>query len=89
MERGGFDAIRAEAESTTRHGRIGIGLDEILRHNADKGGANQLGPNLWGMIGEPIGQGRGFAFSDALAKKGGTWAWDNLSEWLTSPRNFA
>src|SRR5438309_3428073 len=58
-------------------------------HNADKGGANQLGPNLWGVIGEPIGQGRGFAFSDALGKKGGTWAWDNLSEWLTSPRNFA
>jgi len=58
-------------------------------HNADKGGANQLGPNLWGVLGEPIGQGKGFAFSDALAKKGGTWNWDNLSQWLTSPRNFA
>ena len=39
-------------------------------HNADKGGANQMGPNLWGVIGEPVGQGKGFAFSDALAKKG-------------------
>jgi cytochrome c len=58
-------------------------------HNADKGGANQLGPNLWGVLGEPIGQGKGFAFSDALSKKGGTWNWDNLSQWLTSPRNFA
>jgi cytochrome c len=58
-------------------------------HNADKGGANQLGPNLWDVIGEPIGQGKGFAFSDALAKKGGTWTWDNLSQWLTSPRAFA
>lgn len=58
-------------------------------HNADKGGANQLGPNLWGVLGAPIGQGRGFAFSDALAKVGGTWNWDNLSKWLTSPRNFA
>jgi len=58
-------------------------------HNADKGGANQMGPNLWGVLGEPIGQGRGFAFSDALAKKGGTWNWDNLSQWLSSPRNFA
>jgi cytochrome c len=59
-------------------------------HNADKGGANQLGPNLWGIIGAPIGQDRnGFAFSDAIAKKGGTWNWDNLSQWLTSPRNFA
>jgi cytochrome c len=58
-------------------------------HNADKGGANQLGPNLWGVLGLPIGQGKGFAFSDALSKKGGTWNWDNLSQWLTSPRNFA
>ena len=58
-------------------------------HNADKGGANQLGPNLWGVLGEPIGQGKGFAFSDALAKKGGNWDWDNLSQWLTSPKAFA
>ena len=58
-------------------------------HNADKGGANQLGPKLWGVLGEPIGQGKGFAFSDALSKKGGTWSWDNLSQWLTSPRTFA
>jgi cytochrome c len=58
-------------------------------HNADKGGANQLGPNLWGVLGEPIGQGKGFAFSDALAKKGGNWDWNNLSQWLTSPRAFA
>ena len=50
---------------------------------------NQLGPNLWGVLGEPIGQGQGFAFSDALAKKGGTWNWDNLSQWLTSPKAFA
>src|SRR5947209_14652448 len=58
-------------------------------HNADKGGANQLGPNLWNVLGEPIGQGKGFAFSDALSKKGGNWNWDNLSQWLTSPRAFA
>jgi cytochrome c len=58
-------------------------------HNADKGGANQLGPNLWNVIGEPIGQGKGFAFSDALAKKGGTWTWDLLGQWLNSPKAFA
>jgi cytochrome c len=58
-------------------------------HNAEKGGANQLGPNRWGVLGEPVGQGRGFAFSDPLAKKGGTWTWDNLSQWLNSPKAFA
>jgi len=59
-------------------------------HNAEKGGPNALGPNLWGVLGEGIGQGAGgFAFSDALKGKGGTWDWDKLNEWLTSPKKFA
>ncbi len=58
-------------------------------HNADKGGPNQVGPNLWSVVGAPIGEGRGFAWSDVLAKHGGTWGWDNLSEWLKSPKTFA
>jgi len=59
-------------------------------HNADKGGANALGPNLWGVLGEPIGKGAGgFAFSDALSGKGGNWDWDNLSTWLANPKKFA
>jgi cytochrome c len=41
------------------------------------------------LLGEPVGQGRGFAFSPALSGKGGTWNWDNLSQWLTSPKAFA
>ena len=41
------------------------------------------------MLGEPVGKGRGFAFSPALAGVGGTWNWDNLSAWLHSPKKFA
>ncbi|MET0271093.1 MAG: c-type cytochrome [Sphingomonas sp.] len=59
-------------------------------HNADQGGANGLGPNLWGVVGEGVGQGAGgFAFSDALKSKGGRWDWDNLNAWLTSPKTYA
>ncbi|MEJ7777725.1 MAG: cytochrome c family protein [Sphingomicrobium sp.] len=58
-------------------------------HNAAKGGPNALGPNLWGTIGAPIGQGGGFAFTEALSGKGGNWDWTNMSEWLKSPRTFA
>jgi cytochrome c len=59
-------------------------------HSDTKGGANGLGPNLWGVVGEPIGQGAGgFAFSDALKGKGGTWDFAKLNEWLTSPKGFA
>jgi cytochrome c len=59
-------------------------------HKADNGGANALGPNLWGVLGEPIGKGaHGFAFSEALASKGGTWDWHSLDAWLANPKKFA
>jgi cytochrome c len=59
-------------------------------HNADKGGPNALGPNLWGVLGESIGKGaNGFAFSDALAGKGGNWDWQGLADWLHNPKKFA
>jgi cytochrome c len=59
-------------------------------HNADKGGANALGPNLWNVMGEPIGKGAGgFAFSEALAGKGGNWDFDSLGQWLANPKKFA
>ena len=59
-------------------------------HNADQGGANMTGPNLWGVMGEQVASGHGgFAFSDALKNHGGRWDWDTMSAWLASPRDFA
>jgi cytochrome c len=58
-------------------------------HTIDKGGANQLGPNLWGIMGAPIGKRPGFAFSPALSGKGGNWDWESMSAWLKSPKAFA
>jgi cytochrome c len=59
-------------------------------HTITSGGANGIGPNLYGTIGEPVGQGKGgFAFSDALKKVGGSWTFDQMDKWLKSPREFA
>jgi cytochrome c len=59
-------------------------------HTINSGGANGIGPNLYGTMGEPIGQGKaGFAFSDALKNVGGTWDFEKMDHWLTSPRKFA
>lgn len=59
-------------------------------HTVNQGGANGIGPNLFGTVGEEIGHGKaGFAFSDALKSKGGNWSFDNLDHWLKSPREFA
>ena len=59
-------------------------------HTINAGGANGIGPNLHGVVGEPIGAPTGgFAFSDALKSHGGTWDWKNLSDWLHNPKKFA
>jgi cytochrome c len=60
-------------------------------HSFDKGGANKIGPNLWDVVGGPIGEGRnGYSFSDALEHhKGQTWDPEKLNEWLDNPQHFA
>lgn len=59
-------------------------------HTINEGGANGIGPNLHGVVGEAIGKGvGGFAFSDALKSVGGEWTFDKLDQWLKSPKAFA
>lgn len=61
----------------------------VACHNADPGGANALGPALYGVMGNPVAAHPGFAYSDALKSKGGTWDWETMNAWLKSPKAFA
>lgn len=59
-------------------------------HTANQGGPNQLGPNLWGVVGSHVGaHAPGYSYSEALRGKGGEWTFENLDAWLHSPRTFA
>lgn len=58
-------------------------------HTINAGGAAGIGPNLHGTMGKAIAAQAGFAYSDALKGVGGTWDWDKMNAWLTSPRKFA
>ena len=58
-------------------------------HNADQGGANALGPGLYGVMGNAVASHPGYAFTDALKGNGGSWDWDTMSAWLASPKKFA
>lgn len=59
-------------------------------HTMDAGGANGIGPNLHGVMGEAIGTGHGgFAFSEALKGHGGKWDFANMDAWLHNPKKFA
>jgi cytochrome c len=57
-------------------------------HTVNQGGANGLGPNLFGTMGKPLAHVAGFAYSDALKTKGGVWDWESMNQWLKSPKGF-
>jgi len=59
-------------------------------HTINSGGANGIGPNLFGIAGDKVAEGRGgFAFSDDLKKVGGTWDAAKLDTWLKGPKAMA
>ena len=61
----------------------------VACHTIAQGGANGIGPNLWGTVGKPLASHAGFSYSDALKSKGGTWTFDALNDWLANPKKFA
>ncbi len=59
-------------------------------HNADKGGPNMIGPNLYGVLGRKIASHEGYDYSDALkAKSGEDWTYENLNHMVENPNAFA
>lgn len=63
----------------------------VACHTFDTSGKNRIGPNLYGIVGKPIGNIKGFRYSKsypAAGAKGVTWTAENLEEYLINPRKF-
>lgn len=58
-------------------------------HDAEKGGKNKIGPNLWNVVGSDKATHEGFSYSSALTGLPGNWTYEDLDHFLKNPRSFA
>jgi cytochrome c len=56
-------------------------------HNVDDGLAHRLGPDLFGILGRPVGQAQGFdEYSPAMKSQKGAWDEARLDKFLQQPQ---
>ena len=59
-------------------------------HDFSKGGANKIGPNLWGIIGKKVASHEGYSYSAALKKMADqSWDYERLNQFLAAPQAVA
>ena len=59
-------------------------------HSFNEGGANKVGPALYGILGRKVASVEGFAYSSALKRYGKNKIWDyeNLNGFLWNPKKY-
>ena len=58
-------------------------------HSFEKGGPNKVGPGLYDIVGHKKAGHAGFEYSAGLKEKGGEWSYDDLDQFLASPKGYA
>ena len=57
-------------------------------HSIAEGGANKIGPALWGVLGRPAGSTPGYKYSKAMAAYGKNWSFEEMNGFLIKPKDW-
>ena len=57
-------------------------------HSIAEGGANKIGPALWGVLGRVAGSVPGYKYSKAMAGYGKNWAFEEMDGFLIKPKDW-
>ncbi len=103
FEKGGYQVADATPEGGAGGGEVAKPVDfsagdpakgaEIFKkctscHTIASGGANGIGPNLYGVMGKKHGHIAGFGYSAGMLAMPGVWDWDAMDAWLKSPKKY-
>ena len=57
-------------------------------HSIKEGGANKIGPALWGVLGRTAGSVPGYKYSKAMAAHGKNWSFEEMNGFLVKPKDW-
>ena len=57
-------------------------------HSIAQGGANKIGPALWGVLGRKSGSASGYKYSKAMAAHGKNWSFEEMNGFLIKPKEW-
>ena len=57
-------------------------------HSIKEGGANKIGPALWGVLGRAAGSVPGYKYSKAMAAHGKNWSFEEMNGFLVKPKDW-
>ena len=57
-------------------------------HSIAEGGANKIGPALWGVMGRPAGSVSDYKYSKAMAAHGKNWSFEEMNGFLIKPKDW-
>jgi cytochrome c len=57
-------------------------------HSIAEGGANKIGPALWGVLGRKAGAVADYKYSKAMAAHGKAWSFEEMNGFLIKPKDW-